>query len=115
MRLHTTTGWFESDSHKEYVPYIMPQEHGNHANCKALYMTNGLSFETDGVFEINVSDYSSQALTKAEHIDELQVNGVVNIRIDYKNSGVGSNSCGPQLLEKYRFAEKDIKFGFSVK
>lgn len=115
MRLHTTTGWFESDSHKEYVPYVMPQEHGNHANCKALYMKNGLSFETDRVFEINVSDYSSQALTKAEHIDELQANGAVNIRIDYKDSGVGSNSCGPQLLPKYRFAEKDIQFGFSVK
>ncbi len=115
MRQHTTTGWFESDSHREYVPYIMPQEHGNHANCKALYMANGLSFETDGVFEINVSDYSSHALTKAEHIDELEKNGVVNVRIDYKDSGVGSNSCGPQLLEKYRLNEKEIQFAFSVK
>ena len=115
MRQHTTTSWFESDSHKEYVPYIMPQEHGNHANCKALYMANGLSFTTDNVFEINVSDYSSHALTKAMHIDELDKNGVVNVRIDYKDSGVGSNSCGPQLLEKYRFAEKEFQFGFSVK
>ena len=115
MRQHTTTAWFESDSHKEYVPYIMPQEHGNHANCKALHMANGRSFITDNVFEINVSDYSSDALTKAEHIDELEKNGVVNVRIDYKDSGVGSNSCGPQLLEKYRFAEKEFQFGFSVK
>ena len=29
-------------------------------------------------------------------------------------SGVGSNSCGPELLEKYRLAEKEIEFGFSI-
>ena len=48
-------------------------------------------------------------------LDELEKNGVVNVRIDYKDSGVGSNSCGPDLLEKYRLDEKEIQFGFSVK
>ena len=40
------------------------------------------------------------------------INHAVNIRIDYKASGVGSNSHGPELLEKYRLAEKEIEFGF---
>lgn len=35
-------------------------------------------------FEINVSKYTSQELTKAMHWDELQTNHAVNIRIDYK-------------------------------
>ncbi len=115
MRHHTTTGWFNSDTKMEYVPYIYPQEHGNHANCKVLKLENGLSFATGGVFEINVSDYDSAALTAATHTDELAANGALNVRIDYKNSGMGSNSCGPLLLEKYRLMEKELSFAFSVR
>lgn len=114
MRLHTTTEWFSSTTEQEYVNYIMPQEHGNHAECKELHLKNGLSFVVDKVFEINVSDYSTRALTVAEHIDELRKNGAVNVRIDYKNSGVGSNSCGPNMLEKYRLKEKEISFSFRI-
>lgn len=82
--------------------------------CKELHMKNGLRFVADRVFEIQVSDYSAQAMTEAQHIDELKANGAVNIRIDYKNSGVGSNSCGPALQKKYRLEEKDIRFAFSI-
>lgn len=41
-------------------------------------------------------------------IDELKENGAVNVRIDYKNSGIGSASCGPDFIEKYKFNEKEI-------
>ena len=92
----------------------MPQEHGNHTNCKELHIKNGLDFYADDVFEINVSKYSTEALTKAMHIDELKDNAAVNIRIDYKNSGVGSNSCGPELLDMYRLNEKEIAFSFTI-
>jgi len=115
MHAHTTTGWFESDVDSEYFPYIMPQDHGNHTGCKVLQMAGGFQFETEGEFEIQVSAYSAEVLTKAEHIDELERNGAVNVRIDYKNSGLGSNSCGPELLEKYRVGEKEFTFGFTVK
>ena len=114
MKYHTTTGYFESCAEAEYVPYIMPQEHGNHTECKELQIDGGLEFYAKDTFEINVSQYSAQALTKAMHIDELAKNGMLNIRIDYKNSGVGSASCGPELIEKYRVTEKEVKFEFSV-
>ena len=112
MMLHTTTGWYESDTGKEFVNYSMPQEHGNHSNCRKLCMENGLCFTACEKFEINVSKYDSKALTKAMHTDELSENGYTNVRIDYKNSGIGSNSCGPVLLEKYRLSEKEIHFEF---
>ena len=47
--------------------------------------------------------------------NELEKNGAVNVRIDYRGSGLGSNSCGPELLEKYRVQEKEFRFGFAVK
>jgi len=112
MFLHTTTDWYESDVEKEFVNYSMPQEHGNHSNCRKLEMKDGISFTACDKFEINVSRYDSMALTAAKHTDELKPNGFTNVRIDYKNSGIGSNSCGPVLLEKYRLDEKKISFEF---
>lgn len=107
--------WYESSADKEYVRYIMPQEHGNHTKTKVLAFENGLSFEAAEDMEINVSRYSTQMLMQAMHWDELAKDGHINIRIDYKNSGIGSNSCGPELLEKYRLSEKKIHFEFLIK
>ena len=107
--------FYDSDADKEYVPYVMPQEHGNHTKTKLLTMENGLTFTADTQMEINVSHYTAKALASAMHTDELVKSDSTVIRIDYKDSGVGSNSCGPALLEKYRLSEKDIKFTFYMR
>ncbi len=109
MKYHTKIGFYESNADSEYVNYIVPQEHGNHIETKLLEMLNGLKFESDTGFEFNVSHYTSANLMKAMHIDELSKENATIIRIDYKNSGVGSNSCGPKLLEKYCLDEKKIE------
>lgn len=114
MRYHVTTGIFESTAKGEYWPYIMPQEHGNHAGCRWLELPGLLRFQADGDFEINVSQYSAQALTRAAHWNELEGDGHTHVRIDYKDSGLGSASCGPALPEQYRLSEKEIDFGFTI-
>ena len=73
-----------------------------------------LGFLSDKGMEINVSNYSTDALYKAEHTDELEKDGKVHLRIDYKVSGIGSNSCGPGLRDKYKLQEKDIAFSFTI-
>ncbi|HAL62941.1 MAG TPA: hypothetical protein DCO93_00690, partial [Clostridiales bacterium] len=65
--------------------------------------------------EINVSHYTAKAIASAMHTDELVKSDSTVIRIDYKDSGLGSNSCGPALLEKYRLSEKDINFAFYMR
>jgi len=116
MKYHTKIGFYESDADSEYVNYILPQEHGNHIKTKLLEMRSGLKFESNKDFEFNVSHFSSENLAKAMHIDELKKENSTIIRIDYKNSGIGSNSCGPELLAKYRLNEKKIdNFEFYLK
>lgn len=112
---HARVGRFESNAKKEYVNYIMPQEHSNHTRTKELHIKNSLEFTAQNAFEFNVSFYDSDSLAKAMHQDELLENNYTNVRIDYKNSGVGSHSCGPELHEKYRLAEKKIDFTFYIK
>ena len=109
MHYHAKIGLYESSAKREYVPYIVPQEHGNHIKTKMLTMKNGLEFTSDNGFEFNVSHYSGENIMQAMHIDELKKEDFTFIRIDYKNSGVGSNSCGPELLPKYRLDEKRIE------
>ena len=50
-----------------------------------------------------------------KRLDELQKDGLLHLRIDYRVSGIGSNSCGPALAEPYQLAEKDIFFAFSAR
>ncbi len=115
MIQHAKMGMYQSDADSQYVNYVMPQEHGNHTRTKMLKMDRGISFYTDSEFEFNVSSYTSDALTKAMHTDELRSNDKTNIRIDYKVSGIGSNSCGPELIEKYKLNERNISFEFYIK
>jgi beta-galactosidase len=110
---HTKVGMYESSAKEEYIPYIMPQEHGNHIKTKVLEI-GVLKFTTKDEFEFSVSNYTSEMLTNAKHTDELIENENTIVRIDYKNSGIGSNSCGPELLEQYRLKEKEISFEFSI-
>lgn len=115
MNRASMVDWYESDADNEYVPYIMPQEHGNHTKTKVLKMENGLTFTAETEFDMNVSHYAIETIDKATHWNELKKDSVTNLRIDYKNSGIGSNSCGPELREKYRLAEKNIHFVFYIK
>ncbi|MBQ3817184.1 MAG: glycoside hydrolase family 2 [Clostridia bacterium] len=114
MTHHGVIAWHESDARKEYVNYVRPQEHGNHTAVKRLEIENSLSFTADSVMDISVLHNSTEQIEKARHTDELGLSDGTHIRIDYKVSGIGSNSCGPELDEKYRLSEKHISFGFTI-
>lgn len=107
-------GFYTSDVESEYVEYVMPQEHGNHIDTKRLHIGE-LEFLSKSSFEFNVSQYDAYMLDKARHTDELVSDGKTHLRIDYKNSGLGSNSCGPALEPQFRLDEKDISFAFAIK
>ena len=109
----SSVGLYESSAADEYVNYVRPQEHGNHNKVKMLTIGD-MEFHCEKGMEINVSEYTTAALEKAEHTDELVKDGRIHLRTDYKVSGIGSNSCGPALNERYRLSEKDIKFNFSI-
>jgi beta-galactosidase len=111
---HAPVGMYESTAQGEYVPYVRPQEHGNHNGVKYLKIGK-LEFLTQDEMEINVSRYSTAAICAAEHTDELIADGNIHLRLDYKVSGIGSNSCGPELNGKYRLDEKEFTFSVHIR
>lgn len=104
---------YNSSAQNEYVPYVRPQEHGNHFGTKMPKIGN-MYIESKNSFEFCVSEYSTAELYKAEHTNELVKDGLIHLRVDYKVSGIGSNFCGPYLDEKYRLSEKEFDFSFSI-
>ncbi|MBR2472023.1 MAG: DUF4981 domain-containing protein [Clostridia bacterium] len=109
-------GLYESTVTDEYVPYIRPQEHGNHYNTRWTFVYNkegkGMMFETDSSFEFRVSHYTARDLENCAHAFELEPQNKTFVRIDYKVGGIGSASCGTKLLQKYELNDKHIEFNF---
>ncbi|MBR5738433.1 MAG: glycoside hydrolase family 2, partial [Lachnospiraceae bacterium] len=110
---HGKIGYFQSTAAQEFVPYVVPQDYGNHIAAKELILSNGVRFSAES-FEFAVTEHSAAELTKAAHAGELPEAEYTFVRIDYKDSGVGSASCGPELEERYRLNEKEIRFAFRI-
>jgi beta-galactosidase len=112
-------GRFRSSVDDMHEDYIRPQENGSHYGTEWVAVTDrlgtGLLFSGSRVFSFSVSRYTPQDLTVADHNYKLIKRKSVIINIDYKMSGVGSNSCGPELLPKYRFSERRIGFRIMIR
>jgi len=98
--------------------YLMPQENGSRCGTEWVIISNefgmGLKFVADTDFSFNAAHYTPEDLTAAGHPYELNKRKETVVNIDYKISGVGSNSCGPELLEKYRLEEKEFEFNLTI-
>ncbi|MBQ0101610.1 MAG: DUF4981 domain-containing protein, partial [Firmicutes bacterium] len=64
--------------------------------------------------EISVCPYSVSQLETVGHDCDLKADGKTYVQINYKQSGIGSESCGPILPEKYRLNEKTFKYSFTI-
>ena len=105
-RLSSYLGKFAAFVPELHEDYLMPQENGAHYGCRTLTLSDGAySFNAvaqGSPFSFNASPYTQEELEAAMHNYELSESGDTVLCLDYRQSGVGSNSCGPELLEKYR-------------
>jgi len=104
---------FVSEMHEDY---IKPQENGSHYGCRNITISDGayaMSVDTCGKpLCFNASEYTQEELAAKAHNYELEKSGNTVFCLDYKQSGVGSNSCGPELLQQYRLEEAEFEFKF---
>lgn len=114
MHHGSSLGMYESKASEEYVAYPYPQEHGNHFGTRMLKVQD-MCFVAEQPFECNLSQYNSTNLSNANHTDEITKDSNTNLRIDYKVSGIGSNSCGPTLEKRFQLCEKEISFSIIMK
>ncbi len=117
--LSSKLGEFATTVMENYEPYVFPQENSSHTGCRWADLHtvagHGLLFSSHRPFSLSASHFSPEQLTAAKHRHELIPEPETTVIIDYRHSGVGSNSCGPRLSPKYTFNEENFTFRFNVK
>ncbi len=112
-------GEFGTTVTDNYEPYVFPQENSSHIDCGWARVTtvagHGFLFTADKRFHFNASHFTPEQLTVTRHHYELVPNKETTVILDYKQSGIGSNSCGPALAKEFHFNEKDFTYTLHVK
>lgn len=65
-------------------------------------------------FDFAVSKYTAAELDRAQHPCELQSSDGVNFRIDDDHHGLGSASCGPDVLDQHQLKTREFDFTVSL-
>ena len=106
-------GIYFTTAKQNHTDYVKPQETGSHFACEYVKSEN-LFVRADRPFSFNLSPYTQEELDRKKHGYELTESEYNLLCIDYKMSGIGSNSCGPNLKEKYRLAEGEFDVRFDL-
>lgn len=106
-------GVFRTPVTAMHEDYLRPQENGSHWDCDYVVLEGGgrkLTAVSAVPFSFNASHYTQEELTNKAHSFELETCGSTVLCLDGAMDGIGSNSCGPALMEQYRFDEREFDF-----
>src|SRR5450755_1962585 len=102
-----------------FTNYTFPQENGNRFEVRWVAATNarGVGLLAVGMPELNFSlqRYTVEQLEKARHTYELRDSGQLVWHLDYAQNGIGSNSCGPDVLLQHQLLTKPFEFALRLR
>ncbi len=111
-------GLFEGKASEQYFPYVVPQESGNKVQVRWFELTGSsgrtLRVQAEKPFGFSVSPYSSRDITKALHTNELKPAKSLEVHVDLRQRGLGTASCGPDTLEKYKINPGKYRQKFTI-
>ena len=110
-------GLYHANVDDLHEDYIRPQENGSHYDCEYVELNHcryGIVVSAENAFSFNASYYTQEELEKKTHNYELTESDSVVFCVDYALNGIGSNSCGPVVLEQYRFDDVLFRFQFTL-
>lgn len=93
--------------------YIKPGSAGNHTETRWLrFDASGVKVNSDGLFQFSAYPYSDEAVTAALHSGDLVPENEVTVHLDAAQTGVGTATCGPDVLPKYYLPVEPYNFTF---
>ncbi len=110
-------GLYQANVDDLHEDYICPQENGSHYDCEYVELNNsryGIVVSAENAFSFNASYYTQEELEKKTHNYELTESDSVVFCVDYALNGIGSNSCGPVVLDQYRFDDVLFRLQFTL-
>ncbi|MDQ2678497.1 MAG: hypothetical protein M3Y51_07105, partial [Actinomycetota bacterium] len=111
-----------------YVDYVLPQEHGHHTGLRWLALAPNRSRRGSVTGLLVVADERSDTslgfaarhlsdaqLWAARHTSDLEPSSeVTHLYLDAAQRGLGTGSCGPDALERYRIPAGRHRIGVWV-
>jgi beta-galactosidase/evolved beta-galactosidase subunit alpha len=97
-----------------FTDYVVPQENGNRSGTRWVQVADlaGAGLRIDGMapFNFSLHRYDTVDLERAMHPYALPERDFVTLNLDVAQNGIGSNSCGPEVLPKYRLMPAPFHF-----
>ena len=110
-------GIYENTVDGMMTDYVFPQENGHHEQVKWFRIgdgKDGLLCKMEEKLGLNLANYTDESLEKAQHPFEIEKADDVIIHLDYRQSGLGSHSCGEEQLEENKVKLQDFAMAFTV-
>lgn len=113
-------GLYENTVAGEYVDYVMPQEHGHHTDTRWVELaTEGkksalFAVEAAGALEFNATHFAAEDLYAARHTTDLKARPETLLYLDAAHRGLGTQSCGPDALPRYRLSAGRHSLAFTL-
>ena len=97
----------------QYVPYVLPQEHGHHTDTRWFLLADGdpaeggsgvLVSATDRLepFGFSARHHHDADLFAATTTADLRMSPTIEVHVDLTHRGLGTGACGPDTLAPYQ-------------
>jgi beta-galactosidase len=110
-------GLWRSTVRAQYVPFVVPQEHGHHAETRRLALANGrvrVVVAGERPFGFSASHFRAEDLTEALHASDLVPRAETILHLDAAQRGLGTASCGPDVLPRHRVRSGRHRIAWSL-
>jgi len=100
-----------------YVPYILPQENGGHADVRWLALQGAggaVRITLDRPRQVSVTPFRAAELATATHDVDLTPGDRAIIHLDAAHRGLGTASCGPDTLPEYLVGPGEYRWSWSI-
>jgi beta-galactosidase len=110
-------GIYKSNADEMYVPYIIPQEHGNRTDVRWLRVEDGqgrgMMISSDDLLNFSLHKYTTDNLDRAMYTYQLEEAPNTILNVDYEMTGVGGTAI--RQLERYRVMPGVKKYKLMIK
>ena len=99
------------------TPYVFPQENGHRGHARWATLTapdgTGLRMVGDPDFGLTVRRWTTEQVDAARHTHELTPGDRTWLNLDLAQHGLGSASCGPDVLDEHKLLPAPYAFHLS--
>jgi beta-galactosidase len=111
-------GRYETTVTADYVPYVMPQEHGHRTDVRWLSLRSaaGRAITVTGapLLQFNASHFTAEDLYAARHTTDLVPRAETVVYLDAGHRGLGTGSCGPDTRDEYRLLRRRYAWRYTL-